>query len=237
MTFGDSADVQAEIELLKQLHRDVRGTGAKDFADTRYSALNPDAWKWVAVSGLDVIYQAYVHTAGRRLDPAEREVVYQTIRASVEPLELPGSGTRLPATLAEMTEYYDDVARNKLADNEFLQFARRSLSTLPLPTLLLPAIVRVLAEPLWRATLPVATRPVLICSAGAAHPKMRELLGPDRKTRHRLEFALYTTVATLAWQHLPRRLTLTPLAHNRFRYEKIRARYKSLQLDSFAASA
>lgn len=93
MTFGDSADVQAEIELLKQLHRDVRGTGAKDFADTRYSALNPDAWKWVAASG------------------------------------------------------------------------------------------------------------------------------------------------TLAWQHLPRRLTLTPLAHNRFRYEKIRARYKSLQLDSFAASA
>ncbi|MFI7668185.1 hypothetical protein [Nocardia sp. NPDC049526] len=66
---------------------------------------------------------------------------------------------------------------------------------------------------------------------------MRELLGPDWKTRHRFEFALYTTVATLAWQHLPRRLTLTSLAHNRFRYEKIRARYKSLQLDSFAASA
>ncbi|WP_157110684.1 hypothetical protein [Nocardia anaemiae] len=32
-------------------------------------------------------------------------------------------------------------------------------------------------------------------------------------------------------------VSLRLLAHNRFRYEKIRARYKSLQLDSFAASA
>lgn len=237
MTFGDTADAQAEVDHLKQLHTAVRGTGTGSFADTRYSALNPEAWRWVAVSGLNVIYQAYVHTAGRHLDDREKELVYQTLRAGVEPLELPSKGTKLPATLAEMNEYYDSIARNKLDDNDFLQFARRSLSTLPLPTLLFPPMFRRLAEPLWRAALPIATRPVVICSAGAAHPKMRELLGPNWTPLHSLEFALYTTVAAVAWRRLPRRLTLTPLAHNRFRYEKIRARYKRLQLESFAASA
>ncbi|MEV6772076.1 oxygenase MpaB family protein [Nocardia sp. NPDC051030] len=236
MTFGDRADIQEEIESLKQKHRAVRGTGKDGFADTRYSALSPDTWKWVAVSGINAIYQAYVHTAGRTLDPDEHEIVYQTIRVAIEPLELPGQATKLPATLIEMNEYYDGVARTKLADNEFLRFADRHFGELPLPALIVPAALRPLLQPIWQLVLPFATRPPLICAAGAAHPRMRELLGPPQRPWHRYEFALYTGLAGLAWRHLPRRLTLSPMAYNRFRYEKLRDLYRSIQLESFAAS-
>ncbi len=53
--WGDSSDRAAEGERLKLLHRDVRGHGIGDFADVRYSALDPKLWNWIAVSGLFLV--------------------------------------------------------------------------------------------------------------------------------------------------------------------------------------
>jgi uncharacterized protein (DUF2236 family) len=233
MLFGDAVDARTEIEKLKRLHRAVHGTGVGSFADTRYSALRPQAWKWVAVSGLNTYYQAYVHTVGRSLNARQREVVYRVLRTTIEPLELPSRATILPGTLAEMTDYYNDVAQIKLADNEFLRFACDSLTSTPLPTLLVPPALRPLATPLWRVLVPLLTRPVVICSTGAAHPKMRQLLHFTWMGRHQLEFAAYTRTAAFAWRHLPRRITMKPMAYNRYRYEKLRERYHDIQLTSF----
>ncbi len=49
--FGDNSDVRTSRADLKRLHRDVRGTGKDSFSETRYSALNPEVWIWVAVNG------------------------------------------------------------------------------------------------------------------------------------------------------------------------------------------
>ena len=39
--WGDATDRAAEGERLKTMHREVRGRGTGDFADVRYSALDP----------------------------------------------------------------------------------------------------------------------------------------------------------------------------------------------------
>ncbi|WP_067822393.1 oxygenase MpaB family protein [Nocardia inohanensis] len=237
MGFADPVDAQAFREDLKRLHRDVRGTGTGEFADTRYSALTPEMWTWVAVSGLNAIHQAYVNLCGRTLTADEQEIVYQTLRTELGYLELPGSRGKLPETLTEMRAYYDRVATTHLADNEFLQFARRSFETLPLPALFVPRAARPALTPLWRAATKLAARPVTVCSSGAAHPRMQQLLHVHWTPRHQFEYTLYTTLLGTAWRYLPRRLTLEPLAYNRYRYERLRDLYRSILLDSFAAPA
>ncbi|UGT43598.1 DUF2236 domain-containing protein [Nocardia yamanashiensis] len=237
MSFTDPVDAQAFREELKRLHRDVRGTGVGEFAGTRYSALTPELWTWVAVSGLNAVHQAYIHLCGRTLTPADEELVYQTLRAELGYLELPGARGKLPETLADMRAYYDRVATTQLADNEFLQFARHSFESLPLPTLFVPPAARPALTPLWRLATAVAARPVTICSSGAAHPRMRQLLGVHWNPLHQLEFTLYTTTLSAAWRYLPRRLTLEPLAYNRYRYERLRDLYRNLLLTSFATAS
>ncbi|MCV7243142.1 DUF2236 domain-containing protein [Mycobacterium mantenii] len=234
-TFGDSSDVRTSRADLKRLHRDVRGTGKDTFSDTRYSALNPEVWIWVAVSGLNLLYQAYLRVCGRRLTAAEKEVVYQTLRAELQFLELPSKQAKLPATLLDMLEYYDAVAAKDLADNDFLQFANRSFVAPPIPKLLVSRQMRPLLRLVWPVLTALASRPVVVCSAAVAHPMMRRLLGVRWGTREQLEFNAYVAALQLGWRWLPRRLTLEPLAYNRYRYERLRDRYRSVLLESFAA--
>lgn len=236
MSFGDPSDKAAFREELKSLHTQVKGSGRGEFADVRYSALSPELWIWVAVSSLHAVYLSYVYLCGRRLDDEEKEVVYRTVRASLAHLELPSRRGKLPATLAEMFDYYDTVAATELADNEFLRFARRNFIAPPPPALLIPHGLPPALTPLWRLLTTLATRPTIVCSDAVAHPRMRELLGVRQGPRERLEFAVYLALLRLAWRRLPRLLTLEPLAYNRYRYERIRRRYRAVLLDSFAAS-
>ncbi|WP_018180174.1 oxygenase MpaB family protein [Jongsikchunia kroppenstedtii] len=234
LLFGDDRDRQRDTEELKRLHRDVRGAGNGEFADTRYSALDPHLWRWIAVSGINLFYRGYIALHGD-LDAEQREVVYRTVRWMHSALELPSGQTTLPRTTTEMMEYYDSVAAEHLADNGFLLYARRSFNALPMPSLLSPKPIRVLMRPLWSAVVPVALRAPRLCAESQAHPRMRELLGCDWTWRDRLEYRLYLTGARLAWRHLPRRLVLDPLVYNRYRYERLRGGYRRMQLDSFAA--
>jgi len=232
--FGDSSDVKASRADLKRLHRDVRGTGKDSFSDTRYSALNPDVWTWVAVSGLNLLYQGYLRVCGRRLTPAEKEVVYQTLRSELQFLELPSKQGKLPPTLHDMLRRYDAVAASDLADNEFLQFANRSFVAPPIPKLLVSRQIRPVLRLVWPVITTLASRPVVVCSAAVAHPTMRRLLGVQWGTREQVEFAVYVAALQMGWRWLPRRLTLEPLAYNRYQYERLRDRYRSVLLDSFA---
>jgi uncharacterized protein (DUF2236 family) len=234
MLFGDEADRRWDTDELKRLHGSVKGTGSGDFADTRFSALDPDLWKWIAVSGLNVLYRGYLALCGSDLDAEQREVVYQTTRWMLSYLELPSARAKLPETLADMEEYYDRVAAEHLADNVFLQYADDSFDTLPLPDLL-PKPLRMLVSPLWNAVTPIALRVPKVLGARHAHPKMQELLGIRSTRLSRLEYAVYVTASRWAWRCLPRAVVLDPLAYNRYRYERLRSSYHSIQLDSFAA--
>ena len=234
MLFGDESDRRFDTEELKRLHSAVKGTGNGEFADTRFSALDPDLWKWIAVSGLNALYRGYVAICRRELDSEEREVVYQTSRWMLSYLELPSARAKLPETLADMLEYYDQVAAERLADNAFLQYADDSFDAVPVPALL-PERLRGPIAPLWNAVTPIVLRVPKVLGQRHAHPKMRELLDMRSTPVTRLEYALYLKASQLAWRYLPRAVVLDPLAYNRYRYERLRSAYHSVQLDSFAA--
>lgn len=234
MLFGDEADRRWDTEELKRLHGGVRGTGNGEFADTRFSALDPELWNWIAISSLNLFYRGYLAVRGDDLDSEQREVVYQTLRWMTSYLELPSARAKLPETLADMLAYYDRVAEEHLADNGFLQYANDSFDDLPVPALL-PKRLRVLVLPLWNAVTPLALRVPKVLGQRHAHPKMRELLDIRSTRLSRLEYAVYLAATRLAWRHLPRALVLDPLAYNRYCYERLRSAYHSVQLDSFAA--
>jgi uncharacterized protein (DUF2236 family) len=234
MLFGDEADRRSDTEELKRLHGGVRGTGNGEFADTRFSALDPELWNWIAVSSLNRFYRGYVAGRGAELDAEQREVVYQTVRWMTSYLELPSARAKLPETLADMEAYYDRVAEKHLADNAFLQYADDSFDSLPMPALV-PKQMQVLLSPLWSALTPIALRIPKVLGQRHAHPKMRELLDIRSTPVTRLEYALYLKASQLAWRYLPRAVVLDPLAYNRYRYERLRSAYHGVQLDSFAA--
>ncbi len=232
--FGDAEDRAAEAERLKHLHRDVHGSGKDSFGDVRYSALSPDLWKWIGVSGLLVPIRSFTAATGIRLRDAEREAAYRMLVAAFAPLDLPSRAAAMPQTYGEATAYYDDMVQNKLESNPFLEQVVDGLTRLPLPTLGMSAPMRAAVTPAWLLLRPAAGRFVKVCSFGVMHRRMRELTGFRWSRRHDAEFALYTAALQAAWRLLPDRIVLVPLAHNRIQYEKIVAAYRSVGLESFA---
>ncbi|MDG4663591.1 oxygenase MpaB family protein [Mycobacterium sp. 236(2023)] len=232
--WGDASDRAAEGERLKTMHRDVRGRGTGDFADVRYSALDPRLWNWIAVSGLFVVLNSFTPCTGIVLNDDEREVAYQQLLEGFRSLELPGKSAALPATYAAAVVYYDDMVDSELASNPFLRTVTENLTKLPLPTLMLPPILRLALTPGWLAVRPLAGRVLTVCSFGILHPGIREMTGFRWESRHDREFALYSRVLQLAWRTLPGKLLLIPLARNRIEYEKLVRLHRSVALDSFA---
>ncbi len=180
-----------------------------------------------------IYYSGYVATYGRRFGDEEREVVYRTV-LHLSDVELPSDRARIPRTVAEMRAYYDEVAATELADNEFLRWAAATFDALPVPTLVGPRWAQRAIAPLWRILTPALGRPARTCAEAAAHPRMRDLLGVRWNRRRALEFRLWTALLRAGRRALPAWLLLDPLAHNRYRYERLRERYQRPQLTSFA---
>lgn len=232
--WGDATDRAAEGDRLKTLHRDVRGRGRGEFADVRYSALDPKLWNWIAVSGLFLVLNSFTPCTGITMTDAERDAAYEQLLTAFEALELPGRSAKFPATYDEAVAYYDDMVANELAANPFLTRVTTDLTRLPLPTLVLPPVVRRALTPPWLLLRPVAGRVVKVCSFGILHPGVRELTGFRWEARHDREFELYSRLLQLAWRTLPDKLLLIPLARNRIEYEKLVRLHRSVALESFA---
>ncbi|MGV0852377.1 oxygenase MpaB family protein [Mycolicibacterium phlei] len=232
--WGDPADRAAEGERLKRMHREVRGRGTGAFADVRYSALNPRLWNWIAVSGMFVVLNSFTPCTGITMTPAEKDAAYLQLLEAFRSLELPGKHAKLPADYDQAVRFYDEMVATELRSNPFLRRVTDGLTRLPLPTLLIPPVLRLALTPPWLAVRPVAGRVVKICSFGILHPGVRELTGFRWDARHDVEFELYTWLLQLAWRVLPDNLKLIPLARNRIEYEKLVRMHRSVALDSFA---
>lgn len=232
--WGDAEDRETEGQRLQTMHRDVRGHGKGDFAEVRYSALNPQLWNWIAISGIFVVLHSFTPATGITMNTAEQEAAYTQLLKAFGAIELPGASAKLPQTYAEATRYYDEMVEKQLQSNEFLARVTAGLNRLPLPTLLLPGPIRLALTPSWLAVRPIAGRVIKVCSFGIMHPGVRELTGFRWQSRHDREFAVYTRLLQLAWRTLPDRLLLAPLAYNRLQYEKLVRLHRSVALDSFA---
>jgi uncharacterized protein (DUF2236 family) len=235
--WGDAEDRLAEADRLKHLHREVRGKGTGEFSDVRYSALDPQLWNWIAVSGIFVVLNSFTPCTGIVLRDAEREAAYQQLLEAFSSLELPGKNAKFPATYAEAVQYYDSMVRDELQTNPFLQRVTTNLTRLPLPTLMVPATLRRVLTPPWLVLRPVAGRVVKVCSFGILHPQIRDMTGFVWQSRHDREFEFYCRLLQLAWRVLPDKLLLIPLARNRIEYEKLVRLHRSVALESFAPPA
>lgn len=232
--WGDAEDRAAEGEWLKLRHRAVRGKGQGDFDGVRYSALDPENWVWIGVSGVFVAMNSFTPCTGIVLRPSEREAAYQVMMQAFSGIELPGRSGKFPATYAEASAYYDRVVETKLEANPFLVEQFAALTKLPLPTLLLPNGMRVLLTPLWFAARPAVGHVIQVCSSKAMHPGVQKLTGFRLKPGHELEFRIYTRAMQVAWRVLPDKVLLAPLAYNRLQYEKLARFHRKYALDSFA---
>jgi uncharacterized protein (DUF2236 family) len=232
--FGDADDRAAEANRLKRLHRDVRGAGTGKFEDVRYSALAPELWKWIGVSGLLVPIHSFTPATGIAMTDAEREAAFSMLVDAFSALELPSKSGAMPKSYAEAMAYYDDVVENHLTANPFLDEAVARLTRLPLPSRGLSRPARAVITPMWLLLRPAAGRFIKVCSFGIMAPRVRELTGFSWDRRHQLEFGIYTAALQAAWRVLPDQVLLLPLARNRIQYEKIVAAYRSVGLESFA---
>ncbi len=233
--WGDPADRAEEARWLKMRHRDVRGRGTGDYSDVRYSALDPDNWKWIAVSGMMLILNTFTFCTGTEMRRSEQEAAYQMVRESFADLELESRAGKLPDTLADAEEYYDTMVETRLASTPFLVEQFAGLNRLPLPTLLLPPVARTALTPLWWMVRPVAGHVVQVCSSKAMNPRVQAMTGYRLKPRHDAEFALYVAALQTIWRIFPDWMLLAPLAYNRLQYEKLVRMHRSVSLDTFAA--
>ncbi|WP_238419893.1 oxygenase MpaB family protein [Gordonia sp. 'Campus'] len=232
--WGDPADRAAEAEWLKERHKDVRGRGAGAYSDIRYSALQPENWKWIAVSGMMLSLNTFRPCTGIRMTSDEREAAYQLVREAFADLELSGAAGKLPATVAEADAYYEDMVETRLASTPFLVEQFDGLTKLPMPTLGVSRSARRVLEPIWPAVRPVVGHLIVVCSSKVMHPRVQEMTGFRLRRRHDVEFALVCAMLQTSWRLLPDRVLLLPLARNRLEYEKLVRLHRKYALDTFA---
>jgi uncharacterized protein (DUF2236 family) len=223
--WAEGADHDVETARLRQLHRDVRGVGHNG---VRYSALTPESWNWILISTFRMHRGAYLAITGDRLDDADEQAIWDHFRSQVDGLELPGN-SRLPVGHTEMQDYYDRIVREKCLANITLDGAVEAMLTPPMPDGLPRAI-----GPLWTLLAPVVGHVAHVLGFGVIHPGVRALTAPKWTRRHDVEFAALTTLLHAAYTVLPKRLTYTPLAYNRWQYQQLISRYRARGLTSFA---
>lgn len=139
--WGDERTRHAFADRLKFLHREVRGTGRDDFAETRYSALDPTLWNWIAMSAIMGYLNTFTACTGIELSPEQEELAYAVALERLGILSLPGKSAQLPPTLADARRWYDGVVAEHLQANPFLDAVTDQLTRLPLPTIGLPPLV------------------------------------------------------------------------------------------------
>lgn len=224
MQWGDTEDREREAARLRDLHRDVRGTTPDG---TRYSALRPETWNLIIISTLRMYRNAYIAVTGNDLSPEEHQACYEHDLAMMDRLQLPGSN-RLPQAWEDACRWYDELARTSLADTETLRDALRAVKRPGRPEFL-PKFT----APLWWVAGPVAGNVLLNLGLGIMHPHVRDLTGMPWGRGQQAEFAVLTRIISTAYAVLPKRVTLSPLAYNRLRYEHTIAAYRSIGLTSF----
>ncbi|RMI34112.1 oxygenase MpaB family protein [Nocardia stercoris] len=221
---GEEGDRRVEMERLKLLHRDVKGVSPDGI---RYSALHPESWNWILISTFFMYRGAFLALTGEKLDAAGNQAIWDRVRTNVEGLQLPGRA-RLIEDYTELCAYYDRMVAEKLTPTETTADACATVRRPPRPPFL-PA----LAEPLWRATRPLAGHVSGVLGYGIMHPGARALLPITWTRRHDLEFAVLTALVRVGYRYLPTWATDTPLARNRRQYRRLVGNYRDIGLTSF----
>jgi uncharacterized protein (DUF2236 family) len=225
ITWGDGEDRRAEAERLKTLHQAVRGAMPEGHP---YSALSPDLWKFIQASSIMMIRNSVAVLIGRDLTGEEDQALYDYSLTEIGVLLELGPSSQLPTLWPDFVDWYE-MMTDRLEPTETLHDALAHVRRAPAPDLL-PAPLR-LAWPLAR---PVLGHVLLVLGTGVLHPQAREAMQLRWGWAEQTHFKLLSRGVGIACRHLPKRVTLSPLAYNRYQYERLISQYQAVGLQSFA---
>lgn len=225
VNWADGDDREREIQRLKDMHKTVKGVSPEG---QRYSALTPETWNLILISTIRMYLNAYAAISGRSMTTSEQQDAFEYVLTHMSSLQLPGRSA-LPERWEDACAWYDDLVRTTLTTTPTLAHAFRTVRRPERPAFL-PAA----SQPAWWLLRPLAGRVLLVCGLGITHPDLRRTQGVRWGRTQQAQFAAILTAIRVANKLLPRRLTMTPLAHNRWRYERLVAKYRAMELESFA---
>lgn len=226
---ANDVDRREEMQRLVRLHRDIKGVGPDG---VRYSAMSPEPWNWNLISIFFMHRGAFMAMTGEKLSAADNQAIWDRYRALTEDLEMPGRARQLTDRFDELSEYYYQMATEKLRRTEALDIVVEALRR---PRR--PEHMPVLTEPLWSLLGPVGGHLAAVLGFGIMHPRVRAILPMRWTRRHELEFAVLTRLVQIAYRWLPRRLTDAPLAGPTCNYARIVNHYRGIGLTSFIPGA
>lgn len=226
--WGDQDTRQQEFDRLKLLHRDVHGSSPDGI---RFSALAPETWNWILISTMFLYLNSFRAVVKDPLSDDDLQALWEHLLQRFGGMEL-SDRNQLPRRYADVVALYDATIATKAERTEIFAHVNNQLRRPQAPDSM-PTIVR----PAFSLVGRVLIRPLATLSIGITDPTVR-VLGEHRWTRARqAEYRLYAGAIRIAHERLPRRLTYTPLAYNRFRYQQLVDRYRNVGLESFAPAS
>ena len=227
--FAHSADRHDEMQRLVRLHRDLKGIQPNG---KRYSALSPEPWNWNLISIFFMHRGAFIAVGGEELSADDNQAIWNRFRELCDGLQMPGRARHLAERYEDLCAYYDKVVDETLTHTASLDIVIDATLRPKRPDFV-PSIF----QPVWALVAPAVGHLVTVLGFGIMHPKVRAILPIPWTRRHDLEFAVATRALRLAYRWLPTRLLHTPLARNKWEYDRLVAHYKGLGLTSFVPGA
>lgn len=198
---------------VRDFHKDIKGTLP---SGERYSALNPDTYYWAHATFIEHLITA-TDTFIKRLSDAEKEQLFAESITWFERYGVSATGT--PTTYAEFQAYWDHALAERLVAHRTAAYGVGYVTKgWPRP--------RQIPAPLWF----LVKRPINTFSAflttGGMPERAREILGlpwDEKRERRYRRFAAACRALNPAYERLPGKLRLHPIALRAFSREGRRA--------------
>ncbi|WP_341258126.1 oxygenase MpaB family protein [Gordonia malaquae] len=210
-------------EWLQRAHRDVKGT----YDGVRFSAFQPEAWNWIAMSGIRVFVFAYPVFTGKDFQN-DREIddFYRYVLSKFRYLELPSERNKLPRSWSEFDERYEEIIARRAKWTAALERESGRVANPPNPFKWLP-------NPLWSRISAPISRAVLTASFGIMHPVARDLSAIEWTSTNDRDFKRFRKVLPIVFRAIPRRFGSTALAYHAWKTRELTRRMENQQLESF----
>jgi uncharacterized protein (DUF2236 family) len=224
-TYGGTAAV-AEGNRVRSMHKPMTMKSAA--TGKQISALNPEAYQWVIVTGYVVNAQGGRLLIGREFTDAEKAELLRDNRRLARLLHVPMRG--YPETDQQMTDYFESMIDTLQATPQAMKLME-DLITGQLE--LSPSVPKAL-YPLIGIVLRPALRFNYLSIVGLLDPRLRAKLGVSWSAAEERQLMRIYKVIRIAYRVLPDRLTYFPLAYHARKHHKCLQKMEKRQQKSYA---
>lgn len=224
-TYGGTAAV-AEGDRVRSMHRPM--TMKSEATGKQISALHPEAYQWVIVTGYLVNAQGGRLLIGREFTDDEKAELLRDNRRLARLLHVPMRG--YPRTHQEMTDYFESMIDTLAATPQAMKLIDDLITG---HMELSPSVPKAL-YPLIKVLLRPALRFNYLSIVGLLDPRLREKLGVSWSAEEERQLNRIYQVIRIAYRVLPDRLTYFPLAYHALKHHRCLKKMEQRQQKSWA---